>query len=156
MRRLIIAWLRAYTAQWGGIGVLVAGCPECARPGDWPIWRLRAYAWLIYSVHVLAYVAGSYPTITSAYRCAQCNRRRDGAPRSRHLAMTSGGAPYVAVDVQWDTSTAARPVVSMLYRIPAYIRRATGLDVGVGVIVYPGARRLHLDYRERDYVSDRR
>lgn len=133
---------------------LVEGCPECDGPENWPYERALVYAYLSLAVYALANATGRVPAITSGYRCEACNTRRDGAPRSRHLAGTAGGAPYGALDIQWPGGY-LDGVISQLDQVPDFIRQAIGLQgVGVGVIAYAGKRRLHIDLRERDYVDD--
>lgn len=149
----LLSWLTYYMGPFGGLDALRAGCPECDGPALWPVNRLAWYAYLIVGVYALAYAAGSYPVITSAYRCGPCNKRRDGAARSRHLATTEGGAPYVAIDIQWPSGKIDE-IIRNIGDVPTFIRQYTGLDIGVGVIAYRGRRRLHLDFRERDYVDD--
>lgn len=135
---------------------LMEGCAsECDGPDDWPESRAVTYAYLVLAIYALVQVVGEVPAITSGYRCDSCNRRRGGAARSRHLAGTSGGLPYGAVDIQWRPGVLESSGLAFRLReIPDYIRRYTGLDVGVGVIMYRGRRRLHLDFRERDYIDD--
>ena len=134
---------------------LVKGCPECSGPGNWPEDRAIIYAYLVIAIYGLTNVVGEPPKITSGYRCAPCNERRGGAKRSRHLAGTSGGADYGAVDIQWGPGKIG-VLLDNLTEIPAFVRAVTGLDIGVGVIAYKGSRRLHLDLRASDYVSDQR
>lgn len=153
MNAQITAWLEYYTRPFGGLESLRAGCPECEGPRSWPIARLWWYAQLVVAIYSLASIVGAWPVITSAFRCRECNTRRDGAGRSRHLAGTDGGERYAAVDIQWDEGVAG-VLVDHLADIPDFIRFSTGLDVGVGVIAYRGRRRLHVDFRERDYISD--
>ena len=142
----------------GGLGMssgaLVAGCDECDGPEAWPESRAVVYAYLVIAIYALAREVGVVPVITSGYRCAPCNERRDGATRSRHLAETGGGKPYGAVDIQWEAGK-IDVLIENIDQIPDLIRQATGLTVGVGVIAYPGRRRLHLDLRENDYVNDK-
>lgn len=147
---------RALSPLGQGADSLYEGCYECGGLESWPWHRTYYYALLVYAIYGLAYWTGAWPRITSGYRCAPCNRRRDGAPRSRHLAMTGGGKPYAAVDLQWRSGVIDRTIGAYLPYVPALVRRSTGWRYGVGVILYPGTRRIHLDLREQDYVSDRR
>lgn len=133
---------------------LVEGCDECAGPEDWPHERAVIYAYLVYAIYALAREVGEVPAITSGYRCEPCNKRRGGAARSRHLAGTAGGAPYGAVDIQWKPGKIG-VLLDNIDDIPRFLRDQLGLTVGVGVIAYPGKRRLHLDFRERDYIDDK-
>jgi len=96
---------------------------------------------------------GGWPTLTSALRCWPCNRRRGGAERSRHLGQRSGGEPYAAVDVQWQTVAPAQRLYALAVdgRFQRMFRRWTGTRLGIGLIFY--GRRIHLDVRESDYVE---
>lgn len=152
-----IAWFdRALRPLGQSATALYQGCYECGTLAQWPWYRTYYYAILVYAIYAMAYWAGSWPRITSGFRCELCNRRRGGAARSRHLTMTAGGEPYAAVDIQWPGGVISTNIGRYLNYVPGYVRQATGWKYGVGVILYPGTRRIHLDLRERDYVSDRR
>lgn len=153
LREMLLDWLQRWLSPMGGLQALRAGCPECDGPEKWPTSRLQWYGYLVIATYALSRVVGSYPEITSAYRCAPCNERRGGAPASRHLATESGGAPYVAIDLQWQPGR-IETILANLNDVPRYVRAATGLQAGVGVIAYAGRRRIHLDLRAADYVDD--
>lgn len=153
-KQAVLEWLAMLTEPMGGFDILRAGCPECESPTEWPIERLAWYGQLFVAVWMLAYVTGEFPTVTSAFRCKSCNERRSGTPKSRHLAMTAGGVPYVAVDIQWPEGK-AEVLFRNLQVLPDWLRQATGMNVKIGVIGYKGRRRIHLDYRANgDYVDD--
>lgn len=149
-------WLMAPLGK--GAHDLVEGCPECPGPSAWPPDRALTYAYLVLAIYGLANVVGAVPAITSGFRCGPCNARRGGAPRSRHLAGTSGGANFGAVDIQWRPGVlAGAGVLENLSEVPEFLRHYTGLPHSQwGVIAYRGDRRLHIDLRERDYVEDQR
>lgn len=134
---------------------LVEGCPECDGPESWPESRAIVYAYLVVAIYGLANYIGEVPAITSGYRCGPCNIRRGGATKSRHLAGEHGGLEYGAVDIQWKSGVIGNRFDN-LKSLPQTIREITGLNVGVGVIAYKGNRRIHVDFRERDFVDDQR
>lgn len=139
---------------------LLVGCEdECDGPRHWPL--ALAYRYLLVSVVLYAVVeiVGVLGWLTSGYRCEPCNSRRGGVSGSRHKGGFEGGEPHAAVDYQWDDSA---PVYALLEWVQAnggaaalgdLLRRWTGLNVGVGLIFYSGARRIHLDVREGDYLD---
>lgn len=134
---------------------LMEGCEECDWPDAWPVERVITYAYLTIFIYAMGDITGRVPIITSGYRCGPCNIRRGGASRSRHLGGSEGGAPYGAIDIQWPANY-LNNVIPYLHYLPDYLRAYAGLSgVGIGVIAYKGARRLHIDLRTNDYIENK-
>lgn len=152
---LIIGWLD------------VLGEPDDAptkRCGECPPWRDLSQdkkiriVYVLRAVWALRYLARpESATITSMVRCGPCNARRGGVSGSRHLYGESPGRPYGAADDDLDAAAMGR-LRQYAHAggdgILDWIAGAIGWPYGVGLILY-GRRHVHLDLRERHYLSIR-
>jgi len=152
-------WFNMLRRVWGGLpyewSALAARCPECDPPHEWPTYTQAYYVYAALALQLLVHViGGAWPRVTSGLRCRPCNTRRGGADQSRHLGGQSGGKPYAAFDVQWDTTAIPRALYENWVRNGRFqrlFRRWTGTNLGIGIIFY--GTRIHLDVREHDYVE---
>lgn len=124
---------------------LVAGCSEC-NPDD-------ADAGAVLRAGIALYVAGRLVgrtlPVRGWYRCRPCNRRRDGAPASRHLVGAAVDTDLTAAEARTLRAYGRNWPNLMRY---VYGRLGIAYTGGVGFKVYPGGG-LHLDTRERDWVD---
>lgn len=153
-RARIVAALKEGLGLYGySLADLTAGCHECPHPQHWPYERLRNFLVALLLVDIAIRATGRVPTITSAYRCAECNDRRGGTPRSRHLGGDEGGKPYAAFDLEWSSWSDLSPLFEWLQRdgpgeLGRIIRDWTGdQSLGVGFIAYNASPRIHVDVR---------
>lgn len=133
----LAAYERRWLAPWGAtLADVFRGCEDCAATAPRIVYVAAAYV-ARYLALVRALVGGG--DVYGWFRCPECNERRDGSARSRHL----GGW---AVDLR-----PANPDVlpRMLAGLTArqwgdYVRRETGWPGYVGLRVYPSGS-IHLD-----------